>query len=82
MSDHYVLLDQTEVSKLLGGVPVNTLKDYRAKGKGPTSALIGGKVKYRKSDVYAWIDQQFARSDRSSTVTAFTPLGKRSAQSV
>ena len=67
-----------EVSKLLGGVPINTLKDYRAKGKGPHSAVIGGKVKYRKSDVYAWVDAQFSKSDTSTSPQAFKPLGKRS----
>lgn len=34
-------------SKILGGVPINTLKDWRAKGRGPRSAVIAGKVRYR-----------------------------------
>lgn len=59
-------------------IPVYTLKDYRAKGKGPRSAVIGGKVKYRRSDVLAWIDECFADSGRGAeAMRGFTPLGNR-----
>jgi hypothetical protein len=80
MSDNYVLLNQGETSKVIR-VPVNTLKDWRAKGgvKGPRSAVIGGKVMYRESDVYAWIDQQFDQPRTSvNSMSEFKPLGKRS----
>lgn len=69
-----------EVSELVG-IPVNTLKDYRANDKGPHSAVIGGRVKYRRADVLAWIDEQFTQSARggaSKSVKRFKPLGKRS----
>lgn len=80
MSDHdYVLWDQKETAEALRR-PVNTLKDWRAKAKGPRSAVIGGKVMYRKSDVLAWIDECFAESARGANVKTqeFKPLGKRS----
>lgn len=73
-----ILMGYEDVSNLLG-VPINTLKDYRAKGKGPRSAVIGGKVKYRRSDVLAWIDDCFQESARGATLEhAFKPLGNRS----
>lgn len=76
----YVLWDQKQTSSALA-IPINTLKDYRAKGKGPRSAVIGGRVMYRKSDVLTWIDERFAQSGRggkNAPVAAFTPLGRRS----
>ncbi len=66
----------------LTGVPVNTQKDWRAKGgkKGPRSAVIGGKIKYRRTDVMAWLDEQFGEPAEHlvKPVPKFTPLGKRS----
>lgn len=40
-------------------IPLNTLRFYRHKGEGPKSALIGGKVMYRRDDVEAWINEGF-----------------------
>ncbi|MDV3264922.1 helix-turn-helix domain-containing protein [Mycobacterium avium] len=80
-SDDYVLMDQKETSAVTR-VPINTLKDWRAKGiKGPRSAVIGGRVMYRKVDVLAWIDEQFNQSGKGAPPNAgsiFKPLGKRS----
>lgn len=66
-------------ASLLTGIPVNTLKDYRAKGKGPLSAVIGGRVKYRHADVLAWVDGQFDRSAKGASVMrpVFEPLNGR-----
>lgn len=74
-----ILMGYQEVSVLLG-VPINTLKDYRAKREGPLSAVIGGKVKYRRADVLAWLDDQFDNTTKSNAKPgpAFSPLGKRS----
>lgn len=78
-----MLMGYEGTSALLDGVLVNTLKDWRAKGKGPRSAVIGGKVKYRRDDVLDWIDEQFDKTARGSRVaTPFEPLGKRSLASV
>lgn len=67
-----------EVSALTG-IPVNTLKDYRAKRKAgaPPSAVVCGKVRYRRSDVLAWIDEQFEQSREAKPMPVFTPLGPR-----
>jgi predicted DNA-binding transcriptional regulator AlpA len=74
-----ILMGYAELSALIG-VPINTLKDYRAKGKGPRSAVIGGKVKYRQSDVLTWLDEQFGKTAKGNGRPAptFSPLGKRS----
>lgn len=76
----YVLLDQQETSALTR-VPVNTLKDWRAKGgvRGPRSHLVGGRVMYRQSDVFAWLDDQLAQTGKGGAASGpvFTPLGRR-----
>lgn len=74
-----ILMGYAEVSALID-VPVNTLKDYRAKGKGPRSAVIGGKVKYHRADVLTWLDEQFNQTSKGSTklTPTFSPLGNRS----
>ncbi|MUM33247.1 helix-turn-helix domain-containing protein [Mycolicibacterium sp. CBMA 361] len=72
-----LLIGQQELSEITG-IPRNTLKDYRAKNKGPRSAVVGGKVKYRYTDVLTWMDQCFEESERGTDVVPqFTPLGKR-----
>ncbi|POX92300.1 hypothetical protein C3477_27410 [Mycobacterium kansasii] len=68
------LVDYWGASEILGGVAVATLRDWRAKGRGPRSAVIAGKVRYRVADLEAWLDQQF---DPQAADTAFAPLGKR-----
>ncbi len=40
------------------GIPVNTLRFYRAQGTGgPPSFKLGRRVVYDESDVEAWIDE-------------------------
>jgi len=46
------------------GIPENTLSYWRAMGTGPKSAKLGRRVVYRRSDVEAWIDAQFAAEDK------------------
>jgi len=79
MSDP-ILMGYEEVSALTG-IAVNTLKDYRAKNKagGPPSAVICGKVRYRRSDVLAWVDAQFEQAAKREpkAMPVFTPLGRR-----
>lgn len=43
--------------------PINTVRFWRQTGYGPTSARIGRRVLYRRTDVNAWIDAQFATAD-------------------
>ncbi|HWD82918.1 MAG TPA: helix-turn-helix domain-containing protein [Kribbella sp.] len=41
-------------------VPVNTLYQWRKTGKGPNGFRVGKYVRYRPTDVDAWIDGQAA----------------------
>lgn len=43
--------------------PVATLRWWRHNGDGPLSAIIGGRITYRRSDVQKWLDEQFAQAD-------------------
>jgi excisionase family DNA binding protein len=47
-------------------VPVGTLANWRYQGKGPRFVKIGRHVRYRRSDVEAWLEANV----RESTATA------------
>lgn len=49
-----------EVAELTG-IPENTLRYWRHQGIGPRSAKFGKRIVYRRSDVEAWIEEQFAK---------------------
>jgi predicted DNA-binding transcriptional regulator AlpA len=57
MDDHDRLLTIIEVADLVRK-PVATLRWWRHLGTGPRSFKIGRDVRYRRSDVHDWIDQQ------------------------
>lgn len=40
-------------------VPKQTIYGWRVKGAGPRSATFGRHVRFRRSDVNAWIERQF-----------------------
>lgn len=40
------------------GVPVQTLYVWRTKGAGPRAIKVGRHLRYRRSDVEAWLDAQ------------------------
>jgi excisionase family DNA binding protein len=46
-----------EVSRFLG-VPVKTLYNWRHGGIGPRASRVGRHLRYRWSDVEAWVDRQ------------------------
>lgn len=48
------LLSTQELAEYLG-VPLNTLYQWRTKGYGPAGRRIGKHIRYRESDVEAWI---------------------------
>ena len=48
-----------DVSKYLG-VPAQTIYDWRLRGYGPHAFKVGRHLRYRESDVMAWLDQQTA----------------------
>lgn len=50
------LLTLREVAGLLG-VQEATLRQWRARGRGPASFKIGVSVVYRRSDVDAWLEE-------------------------
>lgn len=56
------LLRIADVSAMTG-IPEATWRWWRAQGRGPKSANLGGRrVVYRESDVKAWIDAQFEKA--------------------
>ncbi len=59
--DETGLLTPVQVSEYLQ-VPVNTLYRWRASGDGPRAARLGKHLRYRKTDVDAWLDRQLAGS--------------------
>lgn len=72
MNDHAVLeadldalLKPAEVAELVR-LTVSTLKDRRWKGTGPPYTKLspgrGGRIRYRKGDVLAWLHDQLASS--------------------
>jgi len=57
-----VILDQKRVATILG-ISTRTLERYRLTGMGPPYAKLGGKlIRYRQSDVEAWIQQNLSHS--------------------
>ena len=50
------------------GVPVPTLRWYRATNQGPWSYVIAGRVVYDIADLDAWMDAQKAASVRGVAV--------------
>jgi excisionase family DNA binding protein len=55
------LLTVDEVSAYLK-VPVGTLYNWRSRGEGPRAARLGRHLRYRRSDLEAWIAER-ARAD-------------------
>ena len=61
MTTTHQLMTMAEVAEMTR-IPENTLRFYRHKGSGPKSALIGGRVMYRRADVDAWITEAFDKA--------------------
>lgn len=51
------LVTITELAEYLG-VPVKTIYEWRQAGRGPVGVRIGRHLKFRLSDVQAWVDSQ------------------------
>ena len=57
LTDHDYLLTTRQVAKMVGLAPYTVAK-YRMKGVGPKYLQLGRKtIRYKKSDVLAWVDQ-------------------------
>ncbi len=50
---------RSEAAAELLGVPRETMKSWRSEGRGPRSFKLGNVVLYRKSDLIAWLDEQY-----------------------
>jgi predicted DNA-binding transcriptional regulator AlpA len=57
--DH--LFDQKKAAKLLA-ISVRTLERHRVTGTGPRWARLGRLVRYRQSDLTAWVDSNLRLS--------------------
>jgi excisionase family DNA binding protein len=58
------LMTIADLSMMLG-VPIDTLYGWRHRGEGPTGYRVGRHVRYRRSRVEAWLEDQADR--RQST---------------
>lgn len=54
------LLTPVEVGEYLG-VPIGTLANWRYLGRGPAFIRFGRHVRYRATDIAAWVDRQQTR---------------------
>lgn len=61
------LMTPDEVSAELG-IPKGTLRYYRSCGCGPASFRLGGRVRYRRTDVMAWVSEQERNTRRGQVV--------------
>jgi excisionase family DNA binding protein len=59
MADMSEILLIEEVAELLR-TPRSTLRYWRHIGEGPKSFKIGGRVAYKRADVEAWLEEQYA----------------------
>ncbi len=55
------LVEPAAVSEFLGGIPEQTLANWRSRGKGPKFHKVGKHIRYRLSEVAAWLDEQQAQ---------------------
>lgn len=51
------MLTEVEVGQMLG-LASETLRTWRARGKGPRFAKLGDAVRYDEDDVKAWVEQR------------------------
>jgi hypothetical protein len=50
------------------GVPVGTMRCWRAENQGPPSYLVGGKLRYDVAELRAWLRAQKAQSLRGDAL--------------
>ena len=68
MSGPAPLIRETEAARILDVSPM-TLRHWRSAGTGPSYVKIGGRVRYRTSDLDDWIEAQ-----------VIAPAGERSSR--
>ena len=52
------ILTPRQLSEYLGGIPEKTLSNWRSRRLGPVPIKLGGHVRYRLTDVEAWLAEQ------------------------
>ena len=57
MSEEKIMLSPQEVEKLYG-VKIATLAAWRGEGTGPDYFKVGHLVKYKKTELDAWVEEQ------------------------
>lgn len=57
MENNERMMTSVDVAEYLQ-VPVSTVRGWRVTGRGPRAVAVGRHVRYRRSDVEAWLDQQ------------------------
>jgi predicted DNA-binding transcriptional regulator AlpA len=64
------LLNETQAGRYLGGkvspISPRTFQRWRMEGKGPVWCSIGRLVRYRRSDLDAWLSEQVRQSTSQS----------------
>lgn len=51
-----------ELSRMLGGIPLGTIRYWNAQGRGPRSFKLGKRRAWRQSVVRAWLEAQESAS--------------------
>lgn len=70
MSDH---LTPAETAAYLGGSSpksTSTLAQWRSSGVGPSYIKVGGSIRYRRSDLDAWLQSQTRTPHRAPCIAA------------
>lgn len=60
------MLTPEELSDVLR-IPVQTLYQWRTRGKGPAAVRVGRHLRYRRADVDLWLEQQYASGERAAS---------------
>jgi predicted DNA-binding transcriptional regulator AlpA len=58
ITDPEPLVSPKVVSSFLGGIAEQTLANWRSAGTGPPYHKLGGQVRYRITEVAAWVESQ------------------------
>ena len=61
-ADHEIMTTPEVAAELR--MPVGTLRYLRSCGRGPVSFRLGGRVRYRRAQVMAWVEAQEAATSR------------------
>ncbi len=63
ITDHDVLLTEVQAADVLN-LSIRTLQAWRTKRSGPSFVRAGRAIRYRKRDLYAWMDANTVSSTR------------------